>query len=1025
MIPAALAFNHLPAPSVVSALPVQSSTYRSAQESAPHLLQPQFGLLPSALPTPHGAPQPYGGTIFSGSIERALQRECSVIKHHQRPSSNHMASEHMPNSEDSLQGYFGPGSETDISYQQVPSRHTPVSCSPSSRTDSIQGVNGSPQHKSECETQPYSSTSLLKNKDSSQLISHSAEDEENSTQRTGSPEGYSSPTQKQNSVPANQRASQLSDLMSDSLSQSYMAQQAQVETSHSPTEKLSTLYTTLSSHSSHCDNVAPVSQTLIYTSTSGLSQEQIQYGAQVQSFCQENFSESFPNAHSHGASNLTFTSQPQEQVSATQSQNYNTGQSLNSAFQSTCVQNLPTSNSVVDFSHMQDSVEVKAHTTVSHHQTQPHSVLSAPMPVYSSSAQTMQNSIRSSIQATEQAYAKQKLEELPPQDIEALQHVSMVSIADNSMASHSNVIYVVSKMDDHKPQSVIRSNSRSDEQFLGLEHANSAQGKDDHVGSMTQQQVCLSSAEGHEVSNSEAVNTSISSLGPLSSEQLSQQLRSPEPHQQNQQTRAHSQSQIPAGHSPFMSVGNSQVLLEPNQMILVQQPLVHQSQNTSKLVSVQGVQQAQCLGPVHVQYLQMDRGLLCTSVTNENQSQQTVVMSESSSECSSSKHHNSQTASQQPNDGKNQFALNSICFPESMLLADERNILSNVDDILAATVAACGVTPQDFVKTASSAEAEMTAMASPVDSKGHLLSVDISQMQPSFSSSQHLAITNTHCHTISMTLNDAQMATEGQDQSARHNSIIHFTVNGDGRTSESGYHSARQLFNSLDVHNGDNVKCEQTQECLRSEDSPKKKARSKFLTKPGGSEEGEGLTKPAKRGGQTKRQNSKGSDASSPSASSSTQDSCPQHERVRQKIREVEEKQPEVKTGFLGSFLDFIKSGPKQQYSPSSSRTSSRPRKPSSSKPCTLPPLPPKVPTLPGPLLPQASPGISSQQKRLEEDLHKNLETLPSFSSDEEESTGRNQALRNSISSALSALDETSDRKTNIGNEIFPTFSIN
>ena len=46
---AALAFNHLPALSPGSALPIQSSTYRSAQESAPHLLQPQFSLLPQTL----------------------------------------------------------------------------------------------------------------------------------------------------------------------------------------------------------------------------------------------------------------------------------------------------------------------------------------------------------------------------------------------------------------------------------------------------------------------------------------------------------------------------------------------------------------------------------------------------------------------------------------------------------------------------------------------------------------------------------------------------------------------------------------------------------------------------------------------------------------------------------------------------------------------------------------------------------------------------------------------------------------
>uniref|UniRef100_A0AAV2LS20 DUF4211 domain-containing protein n=1 Tax=Knipowitschia caucasica TaxID=637954 RepID=A0AAV2LS20_KNICA len=58
MLPAALAFS---APSLGSTLPVQSSTYRSAQESAPHLLQPQFSLLT------HGPTQQYGSTVFSGA----------------------------------------------------------------------------------------------------------------------------------------------------------------------------------------------------------------------------------------------------------------------------------------------------------------------------------------------------------------------------------------------------------------------------------------------------------------------------------------------------------------------------------------------------------------------------------------------------------------------------------------------------------------------------------------------------------------------------------------------------------------------------------------------------------------------------------------------------------------------------------------------------------------------------------------------------------------------------------------------
>ncbi|XP_041850485.1 glutamine and serine-rich protein 1 isoform X2 [Melanotaenia boesemani] len=1031
VLPTALAFNHLSVPTLGSALPVQSSTYRSAQESAPHLLQPQFSLLPSALPAPHAAPQPYGATIFSGSIERALQRECSVIKHHQRPSSSHMGSEQLPNSEHSLQGYFGSGSEEDVSYHQDPSRHTPVSCSPSTRVDSSQGVNSSPQPKTDSVTQVYSSTLLLKAKDfASKLASHSAGDEEIHSQNLTkeSPEHYSTSAQKHNSVISNQQAVQLSSPMSNSLPRTYITSLSQSQTSHSTSDKLSSLYTTLPSLPSHSDNVASVSQTLVYSSTPGLSQEQeIQYGAQVQSLCRGNLSESYPTSHSQGASTLTFTSQSQEQASATQSQSYDSGQSLNSSYPPTCVQSLPTSSSTVDYTHIQDSVGGKAHNTLSQEETQPHNVLSVLLPSYSSTPQALQNNVRSSVQDIKPTYGKQKLEELPLQVIEALQQASMVSAAENSMNSHNNVIYVMSKMDDHKMQSVIRSNSHTDEQLMGVGHRNAAQVKDEQMGSGNQQPIHLSSASGAESTSTRTTNSIIvPSHVSLCSEQLEHhhlQLRSHEPHQQNQQTQIQSQSQTSASHTQFITVPSTQVLLEPSQMILVQQPLVHPQQNTSKLVSVQGVQPAQGMGQVQVQYLQMDQDLLGSSVT-ETHSQQGTAASEPSSECSSSsKHHYSQAANQQPNEAKNHFALNSICFPDSMLLADERNILSNVDDILAATVAACGVTPQDFAKAASSAEAEMVGMARPVGSKGHLQTVDLRHMSPSFSSAQHPIMTNTNCHTISMTLNGAQVTRDCQGQTVHHNSTSELDTNGDGRGSENGYHSSGQVFDSSGVQNTVNAKCVDTDDSLveypGGEDSPKKKTRSKSLTKPGVPEDDGGLARPAKRSLPAKRQNSKSSDVSSPSASHNTYDGCPQQERIRQKIREVEEKQPEVKTGFIGSFLDFIKSGPKQQYSQSPTRTISRPRKPStSSKMSTLPTLPPKVQTQPGPLLPQESPGMSSQQKRLDEDLQKNLETLPTFSSDEEDSTGKNQALRNSISSALSALDESSDQKTRTDNQI-------
>nr|XP_004539483.2 glutamine and serine-rich protein 1 isoform X2 [Maylandia zebra] len=1031
VLPTALAFNHLSASALGSPLPVQSSTYRSAQESAPHLLQPQFSLLPSTLSATHSANQPFGATVFSGSIERALQRECSVIKHHQRPSSIHIASEQLPSSEQSLQGYFGSGSEADVSYQQEPSHQPSVSCNPSTGADSSQAVSGSLQPKTDCTTQVYSSTSLQKtNECSSKLAPQPAGNEEMHSQNlsAGSPERYSSPGLKQNSVIINQEAVQLSSLISNTLSQTYITPHTQSQASNSTSNKLSSLYDTLPSLSSQSDNVASISQSLVYSSTPGLNQEQgIQYGAQVQSLCQGNLSESYPTSHSQGASNVIYTSQSQVQNSVTQSQSFITGESLNSSFPPTCAQSLPTS-STVDYTLMQASVGGKTHDTLSHQQhSQPNTyVLSAPLPTYSSAAQALQNNI-TSIQDIKPTYGKQKLEEVPLQGLEALRQVSVeASITCNSIVSHNNVIYVVSKMDDHpKAQSVIRSSSRSDDQIMGLRHVNTVPVKDERMGSLSQQHIHLTSANGHETSNTKTTDSTIeSSHIPLCSEPLKQhplQLESAEAQQQNQQN--HNQTQALAAHTQFIAIPSAQVHPETNQVILLQQPILNNSQNTSKVIPVQAIQSGQGLGPVHVQYLQMDRDLLGPSVT-ETQSQQGTVVSEPSSECPTSKHHYSQLTNQQSSDAKSHFAVNSICFSDSILLPDDRNILSNVDDILAATVAACGVSPQDFVKATSSAEADMAVMASPIDSKGHFQTVDLRHMSPSFSSAQQPIITNTISQTITMTLNGPQMTTDCQGGSGTHNNNNELHANGDIRCSDNNYHSAGQVYDSSGPQNRiqGNAKCIKTDDGLmespNGEDFTKKKARSKSLTKTGSHKEDGGLAGPAKRSGQTKRQNSRGSDVSSPSAAHGLYDGCPQQERIRQKIREVEEKQPEVKTGFIGSFLDFIKSGPKQQYSPSPTRTINRPRKAcTSSKQCTMPALPPKLPTLPTPLIPQDSPAVNSQQKRLDEDLQKNLETLPSFSSDEEENTGKNQALRNSISSALSALDESSDRKTRTDNQ--------
>ncbi|KAG9482087.1 hypothetical protein GDO78_011009 [Eleutherodactylus coqui] len=142
-------------------------------------------------------------------------------------------------------------------------------------------------------------------------------------------------------------------------------------------------------------------------------------------------------------------------------------------------------------------------------------------------------------------------------------------------------------------------------------------------------------------------------------------------------------------------------------------------------------------------------------------------------------------------------------------------------------------------------------------------------------------------------------------------------------------------------------------------------------------------------------------------------DNSQTREKIKQKIKEVEEKQPEIKSGFMASFLDFLKSGKRQQL-PTANTSPSKNRPPSAQQAS------------------QASFGMASQMlsgsldsaesdslvmsctspcKRLDDEFKRNLETLPSFSSDEEDSVSKNQDLQKSISSAISALYDPTDRK--------------
>ncbi|KAM8877932.1 glutamine and serine-rich protein 1 [Synchiropus picturatus] len=930
VLPTALTFNHLSGPPLGSALPVQSSTYRSAQESAPHLLQPQFSLLPPALPVTHSGTHPYGSTVFSGSVERSLPRECSVIKHHQRPSSSHAASEQLSSSEHSLQGYFGSDNDEDVSYQRASSSETSVSLSPP--TDSASAAHG-PQSETDSSTQAYSSTSVLKTTDSSSKLTsvdgsgdlchaqnHSAE----------SSDRYSSTVHKQNSVIAHQQSMQMSTLLSSGLSQPYVASQS----SHANSDQLPALYKP--SFSTASDSATSVSPSLGYSSRPGLSQEQVvQY--QIQGLCPASFSETFTSSQ---AQNVTYTSYTQSQVSASQAQPCTTAQSLNPSYQSTTPL---TSCSTQDFSILPTVVEAKPHDTG----VQAKHIYDTKLVTFSS-----ENNSRSSQVDVRPSYDKQKLGELAVQDLQALQ----TSSSDGTTSTQNTV---PKTEDSDKMQGVIiRGNS--EDKFTGHTTPSS------RVGALV---------DGPGSTNSKVSNSDLASSHLLLNPE-SLQLKSPDPSHQSL-----SQNPAPLTHSQFISAPGSQVLLEPNQMILLQQPLVHQG--AAPLKTVQG----EDIAPA--QYLQMAREILGINTA----SQRSTLAPGSNSECTdSAKHIFSQNTNHHSNDTKNQFVLNSICFPDSMLLADDRHILSNVDDILAATVAACGVAPQDFAKTASSSEANLTL--SPASDKGFfqtVQTVDLRHLSPSFSSASPAVLTNSHV----VALNGVQVTSD--------------STNGDAKNPDNNVIEGHQ---NLPVKgNGKSATEDCLIECLDADGFPKKKAHPK--TKSASEEDGD-PTKPAKRSGQAKRQNSKGADVSSPTPPQTPHDGCPQQERIRQKIREVEEKQPEVKTGFMGSFLDFIKSGPKQQFSPNPSRTINRTKK---AVPSTKPPAytfysqPPNLRSPPAPFAAQDGRGAVTQQKRLDEDLQKNLETLPSFSSDEEENTGRNLALRNSICSALSALDETTERK--------------
>ncbi|NXQ81733.1 QSER1 protein, partial [Nyctibius grandis] len=1162
-VPTALTFERLGSSVLSTSIPPQSSTYRSAQESAPHLLQPQFSLLPSTLGGAQQVSQAYSTSVFTGStasIDRALQRECSVIKHHQRPSSTQSVQAQLTVSQHSLHGYLT--STSGVNFQDT-SRHSALSCSPVG--DVTQVSNGGPQQKTSQVTVelaqsytsaipspgfPSASTTKVKNCSTKQPPRSTKTPKPQSVAPTVQTQSYAKTAHNQSSVITGQAqiysTAQLPSLLSVSQSQNYVSSQAQnvppvshsQDFSSSKVEKLPSLYKTLT-FSGQSQTITSDSQTLSYS-----SEEQVltsvpneNYSGQTRELSSVSQSQSYSSSHSQGLSpvsqsQVSFSSQSQVLSAVSPSESYSSGQSLTltspslSFNASPRIQTLPASSPNQSYISLHSSQNSQSQESSSPQSQKFLPSVQSPPFASPAHSQTLQNNRPSSEtksyvkrKSDSNLYASSKQEEeLSMQDMQALQQQALIESSTQRLTDEEinaqDGSYRVSKADDRYSQSVIRSNSRLEDQVVGL----TLQGtkKDERMVNSVEQ---LSQHIGHITSLSHDIKKTANLMQTtqvtVSAKELNQQHslihkvhESKAQEQQGQVISKPSQIQ-PHGlrHGHQLCLPSAQVLLESACDLQILHQSILQSGLGQAKASPQ-VQRIQSPQQVTHQFLQMDGHIIQSNGGHSQQqlhTQNSEVMKMDISEPSkplqqhlTTKDHFTQT---NQHDSKNQFvSLSSICFPESILLSDERNILSNVDDILAATAAACGVTPSDFAKSASNEE-EIQSVENSEESKTQFRSMDIRHVSSGFSASPTVAgkpasISNISLNGGQITINLTPVSTiqtktvnldqqhiETSDQNVptritsptlgpgqkeqeqgsvpvkKQSSISHeseedndasadgtlnareteFVSSGKSLSEESGAsendfnmggddgtvagNQSKGPLQPLSVHqSGDGTISRTEEECqdLTQGNLQKKKSKGKSQTKNGAEDDG-AIQKQVKRSGQCKRQNSRGNDScltySSP-ISESCYDTYQHQERMRQKIKEVEEKQPEVKTGFIASFLDFLKSGPRQQFSAPAVRVPNRTRRPITQivrAPCLQSSAKPQ-PAAAGPVAAEAS--GESPTKKVDEELKKNLETLPSFSSDEDDSVGGNHDLQKSISTALSALDDTSDRKNKSGKTV-------
>ncbi|XP_077178025.1 glutamine and serine-rich protein 1 isoform X2 [Paroedura picta] len=1136
-VPTALTFERLGSSVLSTSIPPQSSTYRSAQESAAHLLQPQFSLLPSSLGGAQQAPQVYSSSLFTGStasIERALQRECSVIKHHQRPSSTQSAQAQLPGSQHSLHNYLSSASGTDF---PDTSQQSSISCSPVE--DATHVSNGGPQQKTSqvsvelAQSYPsaipspgFPSVSTAKSKQCStkQPPRVTKTPKPQSIDPTVQTQSYSKTAQSQSSVIAGQAqiysTAQLPSLLSVSQSQNYISAQSQniPPVSHAQifpaikVEKLPSLYKTLS-FPGQSQAITSDSQTLTYSDQQVLSSVPNEnYSGQTRDLSSGSQSQNYSSSHSQG---LTTVSQPQVSYSSqsqdlsvvSPSEAYTTGQSLTLTSQSlpfsssAHVQNLSVSSPPLSYislhSQAQESSSSQSQKFLTVVQTAPFA-----MPAQSHALQNRSPSdtkLYMKRKSDPNLYQASKQDDhFPMQDLQELQQqTSLESSAQritDGEADTQDATYKVSKADNPYSQSVIRSNSRLEDQVVGLTLQGSK--KDERmissVAQLTQQIGHTTNVVIHDVkkgANLTQVSVDTKELNQQHS--LLQKVHEVKvPDQQGQIISTPAQLHPQAiRHGHHLCLPGTQVLLESACDLQMLQPSILQSGLGPPKIPPQ-LQRIQSPQQVTHQFLQVGSHMVQSNGGHSQQQlhpQTAEVVPEPTK--SLQQHLTSKDNFVQPNhEPKNQFvSLSTVCFPESMLLNDERNILSNVDDILAATAAACGVTPTEFAKV-SAHEEEIQSIENGDNSKSPFQTIDVRHMTPTFSSAptivgkplsisnislnggqvtlsltavpavqpKNLSLNQQHIETVDQSIPTRLATSELEQRQEQISGLVKqqsSTVNGSegenvdgtlnvkdvdlvssGRTLNKESIIANSNFNMESdspmignnakiplqsilsmQHPGDEngSKTEEERQNTLQEELQRQKDKGQSKTKSVNEDDTD--QKQLKRTGQCRRQNSRGADASllySSPVAESCYETYQHQEKMRQKIKEVEEKQPEVKTGFIGSFLDFLKSGARQQFSAPAIRVPNRVRRPVAPvirAPCTHPPSKPWVAAPPASLEDR---GESSNKKGSEEPK-RNSEALPSFSSDED-SVGASQDLQKSITSALSTLDDTSDKKKKI-----------